>query len=560
MRLRKPGCTVMNNKDFPAGPVETPPVLTAVASRPNKGASPSVIKRLLAYNPFYLTSAALLLYGLYRISVDPSFVNREVAQLCFNLSSLEIYEALVVFTAILLAARAIRYDSNLLVGLENLLVLVPFILISQAALIDQHIVWLVSIACGLLALARTGSLQHWNGHFKYPKRLLGLGAIVLLFNIALPIAYRVLHESKFGTKPDWGAAYETNRFIWWLGLPLLCALFEGAPVTAASNAPSFARRFVWHGLYILWLAGTVVHLYCLGYIYDFTLRPEYAAPAAWVMSWIAARRILDSISHLKAEWQHAILVFPVLATLFALPQSSEGVFLVLSGLNVLAYAALLFSGRIHSKLVLHFCAASILAFLCALPSHIFETWFGANGHLKLAGGITVAYILYWIGLSRNPKIGLLGALLVAAATAMLIGQGQSVPHWAAQAGLAFLLVHSLRWRDSEEPGAVAVRRLAALFWIGHSLVWTQSGGAFWMLLCIAGPVLLIALIHRIFSGDFGPMITPLAAIVVLLCSPGDLVVSKAHTAPLGLIAIVCSFGLFAVGTVSALTKHRWHKE
>jgi hypothetical protein len=157
-------------------------------------------------------------------------------------------------------------------------------------------------------------------------------------------------------------------------------------------------------------------------------------------------------------------------------------------------------------------------------------------------------------------VGVLGALLVTGTIAILVGEGLNMPHWGAQAGLGFLLAHSLRWSDAQEPGAAAVRWLTALLWVGHSLVWTQSGGAFWMLLCVAGPVLLLTLINRFFSGHFGPIIVPVAAIVVLLCSPGDLVVSKAQAAPFGLLAILCSFGLFAIGTVSALTKHRWDRD
>jgi hypothetical protein len=39
------------------------------------------VKRFLACNPFYLVSAALLLYGFYRVSVDADFLRGELAQL-----------------------------------------------------------------------------------------------------------------------------------------------------------------------------------------------------------------------------------------------------------------------------------------------------------------------------------------------------------------------------------------------------------------------------------------------------------------------------------------------
>src|SRR5438034_2171965 len=117
--------------------------------------------RFLACNPFYIFSAALLLYGLYRVSVDPHFLSKETTHLMFNFSALQFYELLLVTTAIFLAGRGIWYDSMLLVGLENMLVLVPFLLVSQAALIDTRLVWAMCIAGGLLAIGRFGSLKRF---------------------------------------------------------------------------------------------------------------------------------------------------------------------------------------------------------------------------------------------------------------------------------------------------------------------------------------------------------------------------------------------------------------
>src|SRR5258707_1666178 len=105
-----------------------------------------LLRQILACNPLYLGSAALLLYSFYLISADSNFLSKETQQLTFNLCSLQVYETLLVVTAIFLAFRAVWYDSTLLIGLENLLVLVPFILISQAALIEEKWVFMLSAA------------------------------------------------------------------------------------------------------------------------------------------------------------------------------------------------------------------------------------------------------------------------------------------------------------------------------------------------------------------------------------------------------------------------------
>src|SRR6516225_1462027 len=121
---------------LPASIAASPPSIEFTSPANHAG---DLIRRFLACNPWYLLSAALLLYSFYLISADRSFLTSEVSQLSFNLGSLQLYEALVVVTAIFLARRAIWYDSTLLVGLESLLVLVPFILISQAALINMRL-------------------------------------------------------------------------------------------------------------------------------------------------------------------------------------------------------------------------------------------------------------------------------------------------------------------------------------------------------------------------------------------------------------------------------------
>ena len=91
--------------------------------------------------------------------MDPKFLEVEVAKLGFNFSALQVYELLVVGVAILLARRRVWYDSTLLVVLENLLVLVPFILITQAVLIGPEIAAALCAAAALLALARFSALK-----------------------------------------------------------------------------------------------------------------------------------------------------------------------------------------------------------------------------------------------------------------------------------------------------------------------------------------------------------------------------------------------------------------
>src|ERR1700676_2991560 len=93
-----------------------PPIISGVPNPPTP-AKPSKplswwFRKLLACNPFYLVSAALLLFGCYRISIDATFLKKEAAQLAFNYSSVQFYEILLVITAIFLARRRIWYAAH----------------------------------------------------------------------------------------------------------------------------------------------------------------------------------------------------------------------------------------------------------------------------------------------------------------------------------------------------------------------------------------------------------------------------------------------------------------
>ena len=201
------------------------------------------LKKFLACNPFYLVSAALLLYGFYLVSSDANFPGREVSQLGFNFGSLQFYEVLLVATAIFLGRRRIWYDSMLLTSLENLLILVPFILISQAALINERIVWIICLAGGIAALFRFWGLKHFFKELNLPRRMLGCGLVLLLVNVALPLIYRHLHETKFGTKPTEGAAFEMDRYSWLVLLPAMFALINLLPRVRACLETTSGPRF-----------------------------------------------------------------------------------------------------------------------------------------------------------------------------------------------------------------------------------------------------------------------------------------------------------------------------
>lgn len=599
----------MNEADEP-NPPEVPPILPNQIKSPTPPPPPGNywLKRLLACNPFYLVSVALLLYGCYRISLEPGIFGKESAHLIFNFSSLQTYELLLVVTAIFLARRRIWYDSTLLVGLENLLLLVPFILFTQAALLpNKEMIWAMSIIGGLMAVLRLGSLKWLIANLNFPPRLLWIGFGMLAVNVALSIIYRTLHESKFGTKLESGPAYETNEYVWMLLLPFLCslALILPRPKQPGQLWPERAR--IPMGLFGLWSAGTAVHLYCLGYVYDFSLRGELLAPTIWILAWVIYARMIflspakkpaavEATANLSPFPQHQaeaialslpagkgrgegdggvlksrihetdlgtrerfLLILPILATFIACWPESNKVFFTLTLFNLAIYAVTARRRR-DNPLVRHLALFSLAALIAGFP----ENW-GLNlvPHFtrdKSIGIATAGYCLLWAVRSTDPRIGIFGAF-VSAITALVAGGGEeNAAHWAVQIGLVFLLLHSLRWTDVEHTGAMVFRIIASSLWIVHSVIWTHATGRPWMPCLLALTVLAIYLVVRVLRGHWSARVIPLAASLVILAGPAEIGGNKLETFPTGLLSVIGSFFLFAIGTVTALTRHRWHKK
>jgi hypothetical protein len=309
-------------------------------------------------------------------------------------------------------------------------------------------------------------------------------------------------------------------------------------------------------LFGLWLLGSGVHLYSLSYVYDFNMHWQLWAPAVWVLVWTAHLRAPDFLPMLALGWRRMLFAAPLLATFLAAAEPGNLVFPALTFLNASIYGSVCLRNR-KNRFAPHLFLISLVALAGGLP----EDWgrtlaAGFSQNKAIAIGAAV-YVLIWSVRSRSPKLGLFGAFVASAAVMGVLGEQPAAYHWSAEAGLAFLLTHSLRWVDRENAGARRLRIVAAAAWMAHALIWMRCGGSTWMAGTIAGPVLGVYMLHRFIAGNWGSLLVPGSASLVILAGPGDFSVTQAQAAPVGLLALVGSFLLFGLGTLAALTKHRW---
>jgi len=103
-----------------------------------------------------------------------------------------------------------------------------------------------------------------------------------------------------------------------------------------------------------------------------------------------------------------------------------------------------------------------------------------------------------------------------------------------------------------------VRAITAAAWVIHAFAWQRAGGDQWMTMILGGVVLNVYLAVQLFRDRWDQFLLPAATILVILAGPGDVLIGAMRSAPVGLLAVIGSFLLFALGTAAALTKHRWH--
>jgi len=546
-------------------PVITRPEPTPPLASPKPKPFSWWLRKLFACNPFYLVSAALLLFGCYRVSIDAPLFDVESARLVFNFTSVQFYEILVVLTAIFLARRSIWYDSTLLVGLESLLVFVPFILISQAALIDSGLALELCLAGAIVAAVRFGGLKKHFTQLNLPGSLLCIGSILLALNVALPLIYRHFGETKVGVYIDSGPAYVMNECTWLLILPAVLALVNLLPYARAAGSLLPQHRWLPLGLFTLWMAVTCTHLYGLDFIYQFNVRGELLAPVTAVLAWTIFLRMPA-----RFPWQKQLLtLLPLWVPLLSTSPGGRGTFLTLATLNLVGYGIISLCDR-NNRLARHLVIAAGLLLVAGFPASWLPTIvtgpsvapaFGPGlPQLKCVLAGLMAYLLIWTTLRRSPQHALLGSIVFSAAILWCFRHQPGAGYWALQGGFVFLLLHSLRWQDGGHPGANFLRLLGAFAWVIQSVVWMNADtGRFWMPFIPGALVLGTCFACQLYSFEWKKTAVPVAALMVMLSGPCCGIIEGVRLAPVGLLAVTGSFLLFGFGTLAALTRHHWHK-
>jgi len=500
-----------------------------------------------------LASAAMMLYGIYRVSIDPGMLHEEASQLAFNFSSLQLYEVMLVVTAIVLARRAVWYDSTLLVALENMFVFVPFILLSQAALLGHRWPWAMCFAASALVCGRLWGMKHYIRELNVPSQLLLFGLPLLAVNLVFPLYFKSAIEQ------DNEAWARIRPWFWFFILPMLLAVANVLPRAQTRGQILPQRPWLPLGIYILWMAATCVHIHSIDYVDNQRTKFYLFAPVLWMLTWTLWHRLDDFAPHAGRAVRTALLALPALATFVAVSAYGAYIFFTLTLLNVAGYAALFLVDR-KNRFIEHLLLASLAALVAGMP----ESW----GRVVVPDFLRqktivlsfAGYVLFWVTRSSKAQMGFCGAILAGLGTEYFFAPLDYLEQFAMQSALMYLLVHSVRWTDDAEHGSRALRVAAAIAWTVHSFVWVRIATVdVYRNIALAGLLMLaIYYLVEILRGTVGPRIIAISSLLVFLCVPINFAVEVLRITPTGYLTVLGSFLVFAIGTAVALTKHRWN--
>lgn len=521
-------------------------------SAPNANVAPapsgrSWVKHIIARNPFFPISAGLLLYGINQLSTEPKLVGAEFSMLRFNFCALVGYEMMLILTAVALSRRKIWYDALLLIGLSNVLIIVPFSLISRAVFLNSNLALAMAVGGSVLTVGKFFVFKRYINGLQLPARLLALGAALLFLNAAAPLKFKGIAENSTQITA-W------LNVIWLFLLPCFAALAVFLPKSGDAAGEPGGKRWLPMTFYLGWITVTACHFGGIGYSLSFDWNFALLTPVLWVAAWAISLGRTAFSSCLSKSTEQSLLIIPLVLPLLA--AGFKSVLPVLALLNLIAYSArFIWIERNRLALIRLLGAAAIL--LSGIPASWFDHF--APGFSRAAWiAACIAVCFFWlIFLSRDPRVAIaagLGLILLSVCLAqefLLLGL---------HIALVSLLAHSIRWEDSLHKGAAVLRTCAGAFWMVLAIGWLKESPHNARLPVYLGAVALLIfhVIYALVLHRGRPWIVLLFAAMVLLSEPGARLARDFTDTSPGFLAIGGSFLLFALGTKVAFSKVKAH--
>ncbi len=535
-------------------------------------------RKLLACNPFYLISAAFLLYGLgHAVNATLDHHNElenllvEPMEFLMHYATPEVYGLLLVGTAVFLCRRKVWYDSTLLVVLAMVFLPVSAILLNLG-LKYRVSPWFIGSACVLtvlLAVVKAAALKYFFRDLNLPPGLLAVGVVFLLANLIAPLVFSPIH--KHGAVSQEGIALfklmlVTAKTMLLPGLALLSLLLP-----RARSWPDFAPRRSSLPLLIstAWVAVTGFHLFWIGFVYDFAADYPDATqflPVLWAMGWVVVWRLTDLWRAPSLRLRARLRLLPAILGLLTFGfayrvTDTDNPMLMVARVILVINLGLSFWYSFREGLRLPRVTTWVTVF--ALLSSVQITWTtvagsgGTDYNRYLSAGAAVLVLLLLAGwLRRRPVLGVFGAMGLLAGLLFLLRHTTHGFDISWQCAYWYLLLHSCFWGDKPHWGAVWLRRLTALVLLVHAWIWVfdDSVRGAWTTTGLAAAMLAIWAVCRFVLHRQWPRLVAITAVAAVTLVPIHWMYLNVREGVGGFVMIILALLFFGAGTLLALSR------
>ncbi len=511
------------------------------------------VRQIVLCNPLYLVSAVLIALGIFLVTRDERFFDTDASQLVFNFSSVQLYALVLVAAVIFLVRRNVPCDALLLIVIESVFVFVPFILLNGAIFISSGLTWTLA-ALALVAIGcRYAVLRRRCRGLLMPGRLLLFGLPFLALNLTLPLLFR----SYLGTDgvAEFGVAVQSYRLVCQLVLPVLLLLPMLLPNQGSWAATPLRQPWIPRLMMLLWSGLSAFHHVWIAFVYDIDVPWSYFLPAAWALVWSMTGQMKYLLRTPRAWLPPVLAAVPVLTTALLYVDTTASVARPLVAINIAIYVVLLLR-RWQPLLVSRLLLVSIAGLLPTLPGSWGSEIFAFDNQTALLYFVLTAVVLTAV-LVRHPAAGVAGAISSGLLVWRLLAPIDGVGQIAATTGFAFVVIHSLYWRDADQPGAGALRVGILSAWLLHMLCLAVPPGGWWFVVlnstvaaAVAAPTAWAVLVRQRL--ELRLALIGVGTVFAGLPLKGFIVMIRAGA--LGALVILAAFIAFAFGTWIAWRK------
>jgi hypothetical protein len=497
---------------------------------------------VMVCNPLLLLSPICLLYGIYRAVVAPNLFASDTDNTIFNFIALALYVLMVCVTSTLLARKQIIPDTIMLLLLNALLFVSPFILVAHGVFLEGHL----AIALGILGIAMCkGQLEILKRRlpqsFISPQLMIG-AALVLTANFLVPLLFR------HGLENDNEAWGRTSLYAWYVVLPLLVAWLNMLPRRTKFNSV-WARPWFASLTYGLWVVGTAIQLWTVAYVDDRALHGYQFTVALWVLAWTAFRRaeLFAPVCARRIQTLAPIfaILIPGLGAIDGLDLRIAATLYVLN-LPVLALA--------YGKLpVFAMGGISLVGALACMPAAWIAQLSPALTRGDFVALVFAALALGAVAMIRDARAGFIAALGVGLFAAVC-GVSKTA---ALNAAILFLFLHQLRWKNISRDEHLMLG-VAGVIWIAQTVGLEMRMSADARFAGLVATFVVTICLRNAALGRQTSLVPPICSIIVLCLHPIHWSATAVATAPSGVLAIMIGFLLLGAGAWDSA--RRWQRQ